>query len=113
MVKKSIAPLLLSLAGGPPDSPSPGGQAVNGNESNGLQLLSLRPSTVYRRAIAFNLRQRQTTKVSRGIALTRRLVERKTRQMHVSAETFVVFTSKCDSPAVYRLPQLYRILPMV
>ncbi len=28
-LNKSIAPLLLSLAGGPPDSPSPGGQAVN------------------------------------------------------------------------------------
>ena len=28
MVVSSITPLLLSLAGGPPDPPSPGGQAM-------------------------------------------------------------------------------------
>jgi hypothetical protein len=34
MVCKSIAPLLLSLAGGPPDPPSPGGQAMEGIVGN-------------------------------------------------------------------------------
>lgn len=43
------------------------------------------------------LRRGQTTKVSRGVTLTKRLVERKTRQTQVSAETFVVFTARYNA----------------
>lgn len=50
--------------------------------------------------MAFSPRRRQTTKISRGNVLTKRLVKRKTRQMQASAEIFVVLASKVDAKPV-------------